>query len=274
MVAEQQMNCGFESVELADALQAPQQVRQMAAVDAAIVVQLVDHDVAQVLEIACAHLVWCGRMPACSMSGLVSTTLARWRMALARILRRVAVVGEGADLAAHLLHRALKLVELILGQRLGGEQVHGARAGVAHQQIQHRQVVAERLAAGGRRDDDDVLAGLNLVEGLGLVRVEPRDPAFSRAARKSRVDQRRNIGEHSFGGRLMVDRADRRIRLQVLGAEVGHHRFERLLGGDGQLLGEIGESKGVVHCALSPFLCYLTTKAVVKQAAAKSEAQD
>ena len=39
-------------VELADALQAAQQVRQVAAVDAAIVVQLVDHDVAQVLEIA------------------------------------------------------------------------------------------------------------------------------------------------------------------------------------------------------------------------------
>ncbi len=89
----------------------------------------------------------------------------------ARIPGRVAIIGEGADLAAHFLHRALKLVELIFRQRLGGKQVHGARAVVAHQQIEHRQVVAQRLAAGGRRDDDHVLAGLNLVEGVGLVRV-------------------------------------------------------------------------------------------------------
>ena len=49
----------------------------------------------------------------------------------ARILRGIAIVGEGADLAAHFLHRALKFVELIFGQRLGGEEVHGARARVA-----------------------------------------------------------------------------------------------------------------------------------------------
>ena len=40
------------AVELADAPQAAQQVGQVAAVDAAVVVQLVDHDVAQVLEVA------------------------------------------------------------------------------------------------------------------------------------------------------------------------------------------------------------------------------
>ena len=39
-------------VELADAPQAAQQVGEVAAVDAAVVMQLVDHDVAQVLEIA------------------------------------------------------------------------------------------------------------------------------------------------------------------------------------------------------------------------------
>ena len=93
------------------------------------------------------------------------------------------------------------------------------------QQIEHRQVVAERLAAGGRSDDDDVLARLNLVEGVGLMRVQARDAALLQGGAQSCVHQRRDIGERSFGGRLMMDRADRRIRLQVLGAEIGHHRL-------------------------------------------------
>jgi hypothetical protein len=87
----------------------------------------------------------------------------------ASILRGVAVVSEGADVTAHFFDGGVKLVELILGQGLGGEEVHGPRAGVVEQQIEDRQVVAECLAAGGRRDDDDVAAGLNAVECLGLV---------------------------------------------------------------------------------------------------------
>ena len=155
-------------VELADALQAAQQVRQVAAVDAAIVVQLVDHDVAQVLEVARPFGV-VRQDAGVQHVGIGEHHVGALADGAARVLGGVAIVGEGADLAAHFLHSQLKLVELILGQRLGGEQVHGARALVAHQQIEHRQVVAERLAAGGRGDDDHVLAVLNLVEGVGLV---------------------------------------------------------------------------------------------------------
>ncbi len=119
---------------------------------------------------------------------------------------------------AHLVHGALEFVQLIFGQRLGGEQVHGARAGIAHQQIEHRQVVAQRLAAGGGRDDDDVLAGLNLVEGVGLVGVEARDAALLQRRAQLGIHQRRDIGVDSLGGRLMVDGADGGIRLAMLGA--------------------------------------------------------
>ena len=62
-------------------LQPPQHVGQMAAVNAAVVVQLVDHDVAQIFK----QLRPPGVMrqdAVCSMSGLVNTTLARARMAL------------------------------------------------------------------------------------------------------------------------------------------------------------------------------------------------
>jgi hypothetical protein len=44
---------------------------------------------------------------------------------------------------------------------------------VLQQRLQHGQVVAEGLAAGGRGDDDGVLAGADALDGLRLVGVEP-----------------------------------------------------------------------------------------------------
>ena len=46
--------------------------------------------------------------------------------------------------------------ELVGGQRLGGEEVERPRRLVLGDRVEDREVVAERLARGGRRDDDDV----------------------------------------------------------------------------------------------------------------------
>src|ERR1019366_726506 len=100
-------------------------------------------------------------------------------------------------------------------QRLGGEQVHGARALVAHEQVEHGEVVAQRLAAGSRGDDDYVLAGYNPIEGVGLVGIQARNPAFGEGGAQLRVDERRNIGERSLRGWLMMDGPNGRIRLQM-----------------------------------------------------------
>ena len=80
---------------------------------------------------------------------------------LARVLRRVAVVGEGADRVGADRRRGGERVELgswswasaLVGKR------YSARAVGSRRTVQDRQVVTERLAAGGRRDDDDVAAG-------------------------------------------------------------------------------------------------------------------
>ena len=119
-------------VELADAPQAAQQVGEVAAVDAAVVVQLVDHDVAQVLEIA-RPLGVVRQDSGVQHVGIGEHHVGALADGLAGVLRGIAVVGEGADLGAHLLHGGLEFVKLVFGQRLGGEQVHGARAGVAQQ---------------------------------------------------------------------------------------------------------------------------------------------
>ena len=41
--------------------------------------------------------------------------------------------------------------------------------------MEYRQVVAESFARGGRRDDDDILSGMNGFRSGGLVRVKLAD---------------------------------------------------------------------------------------------------
>ncbi len=69
----------------------------------------------------------------------------------------------------------VKLGELILRERLGGEEVEGARVGVFKDRVEDREVVAERLAGGGRRDHDEVFSGAGKFGGGGLMRIEAVD---------------------------------------------------------------------------------------------------
>jgi hypothetical protein len=106
------------------------------------------------------------------MSGLLRTRCAR-----DRIVRRVAVVGEDADVARQRLAHRLQLGELILRQRLGREQVQRAARRVLQNRVEDRGVVAEGLARRGRRDDDRMAAGERVLDRLRLMRVELLDAA-------------------------------------------------------------------------------------------------
>ena len=105
------------------------------------------------------------------MSGLLSTRCARDADRPPRVLRRVAVVGEHADLRHRelpvdgLAHR-LQLGELILRERLGRKQIQRAARRVLQDRVQDRRVVAERLARRRRRDHDDVAAGERVLDRL------------------------------------------------------------------------------------------------------------
>jgi hypothetical protein len=111
------------------------------------------------------------------MSGIGEHDVGALADGLAGVLGRIAIVGECADLGAHLVDGGLQFVELIFGQGFGGEKIHGAGAGIGEQQVQDGQVVAQRLAAGGGRDDHHVLALFDRLEGLGLVGIELLDAA-------------------------------------------------------------------------------------------------
>ncbi len=90
----------------------------------------------------------------------------------ARVLRRIAVVGEGADFVAEFFRPAVEFGELVLRKRLGGEQIQRARFRILDQRGEDGQVVAERFAGRRRRHDDDVAALGGEPHRLGLMRVE------------------------------------------------------------------------------------------------------
>ncbi|MCH8155662.1 MAG: pyruvate carboxylase, partial [Proteobacteria bacterium] len=99
----------------------------------------------------------------------------------ARILRRVAVVGEHADrlrrVRLDLLGQLVQLGELILRERLRREQIQRAARRIFEDAADDRHVVAQRLARRRRRHDDDVSSFPHVGEGLRLVGVKLLDAA-------------------------------------------------------------------------------------------------
>jgi hypothetical protein len=96
------------------------------------------------------------------------------------LLRRcVAVVGGGADAGER---EGADRAELIVGERLGGGQVQRGAVALAEQGLEHGELVAEALAAGGPRGDHHVGAGARQGDRLGLVAPQLLDPSCPQSA--------------------------------------------------------------------------------------------
>ena len=85
---------------------------------------------------------------------------------------------------AHSLAPRVQLRQLILRQRLRRVEIERACGRIGQQAVEDRQVVAERLAAGRRGDDRDMLAAQARGDRLGLMRIELAD-----ASRRHRLDE-------------------------------------------------------------------------------------
>jgi hypothetical protein len=85
-------------------------------------------------------------------------------------------------------------------------------------------------------------AGLDLIEGLGLVGIEAGDAALLQSGTELGIYECGDLGIHSVGGWLMMNGADGGIGVAMLGLEVRHHRFQRFLVSDGQFPGGIGKT--------------------------------
>ena len=147
----------------------------MAAKDSAIGVQLIDDDVAQVLEQA--HPFGVVRQNASVQHVRIGQddvpTLAD---RLARIARGVAIIGEHTEAVIEPGAQIVQLRQLVLGEGFRRKQIQRAGVGILQHLIQHRQVVAESLSRSRRRDHDDVLAVMHKFGCGGLVRIQLLDP--------------------------------------------------------------------------------------------------
>ena len=139
----------------------------------------------------------------CSISGLVSSTLACARIHVRSSIGRVAVVGGGD----HVGHQPLaERAQLVLREGLGREHEQRGVARAVGDAFDDRDLVAERLARRGAGRDRDVPAGAQGVDRLGLVRPQPVDPATAQA----RVDQGRQ--RRGVGRRARDARREHRVR--------------------------------------------------------------
>ncbi len=182
-------------VVAADAAQPPQHVREVAAEDPAVGVQLVDDDEAEVLEQA-GPLGVMRQDPRVQHVGIRQHHLRPRADGAPGVLRRVAIVGEDTEVEAGRLvedlRQPVELGQLVLRQRLGRKQIQRPRGRIAQDGVQDGDVVAERLAGRRRRGDDHALPRQGVRNSGRLVRVEPGD-----AAARERLDQARvDAGRH------------------------------------------------------------------------------
>ena len=131
-------------VKFRDAPKPAQHIRQVAPENSAVRVQLIQHDVFQVLEYARPlRVVWQdSRVQHVRVGQNYVPALADRP---ARVRRRVAVIGKHAKAVVQPHCQVVQFGQLVLCQRLGGEEVERARVRVLEDCVQHRQVVAQRL---------------------------------------------------------------------------------------------------------------------------------
>ena len=147
----------------------------MRAEHAAVGVHLVDHHVLEVLEeLRPLGVVRQDRLV--QHVGVADDDVAVQADRLPRIAGRVAVEGEGTQAELARVVELEQFGDLVLGQRLGREQVE--RLGLPrHRRGDHGEGVAQALAGSGRRDHHHVLALAHGGPGLGLMAVELVDAA-------------------------------------------------------------------------------------------------
>ena len=181
----------LRAVEMGDALQAAQHVGDVRAEHTPVDVRLVDDHKTQVVEeFDPAGVVR-------QQTDVQHIRVAEQQAGLAAHRRagvggRIAVVdaqrrsGKPRFGRAERMQQAAQSSCLVLRQRFGRKKVERPGLGVAQQAVEHRQVVAQRLTAGGAGDDHDILPGLSFFQAVGLVGVQAVD-----TLRAQRLDQRR-----------------------------------------------------------------------------------
>ena len=146
------------------------------------------------------HLVWCGRIAEWSMSGFVTTTWPAVRTADRMGAGVSPSYVEALTVRPGGARQLTELCDLVLAERLGGEQEQGPRRRILSDRLQDGQRVAERLARRRGRDDNDVPAIPDKLDRLRLVRVQLVHAARGEAVADPRIQPRRQGRERAARG--------------------------------------------------------------------------
>ena len=163
----------------------------MAAEHAAIGVQFVQHHVTQVFEQPLPARV-VRQDSGVQHVGIRQHNVSALANRLARVGRRIAVVRKYAEAVIESRGQVVQLGELILRERLGGEEVQRARVRIFQHRVQDRQVVAQRFSGRRRRDDHHVASLPDACRSHGLVRIQLRDTFFRVGVSKLRAHPSRH----------------------------------------------------------------------------------
>ena len=212
----------------ADPEQPPQHVGDVPAEHAPIGVELVDDDVAELLEEQ-EPLGVMGQDRGIEHVRVGRDDLPRAPDRRPDRCRRVAVVGRRRDLQPGGARKLRELRDLVLAERLRREEEQGARRRVLRDGLQDRQRVAQRLARCRRRDDDHVPAGRGSPRSpppggctVARSRASPARPrSAGPASRGSRQRQRRVAAARRGGPRRAPSTARQGVPSRTAVVSVG-----------------------------------------------------
>ena len=124
------------------------------------------------------------------------------------VSRGVPVVDIGADVLPEQILQVEDLLLLVLGERLGGEEVERAGVGLPEDPVEDRRVVAKRLAGSGRSDRGDILPPFDAVEHLPLVGIERFHAPAAIGVAQAGVDVLRKVPVVAGFRREVAERGD------------------------------------------------------------------
>jgi len=174
------------AVEIAQAQQPPQHVRQIRPKHAAIGMNFINHDIPQVFK-QLDPLRVVRQNPAVQHIRVRHDDMPRLPNRLSRRAGRIAVIGIRLDINAHRLNQLIQFADLISRQRFRRKEVQCPCIIVLQNGRQHRQVIAHRFAGGRRRDNHNIPPCQHLSDCVRLMAIQLMHPAFFQHRKQPRI---------------------------------------------------------------------------------------
>jgi len=194
----------ISAVETGDAAEAAEDIAEMAAENAAVGVEFIEDDVAEIFEEARpARMV--REDAGVKHVGIGENDVTLFADGFAGVARSVAVVSENTEAIIEALIKVVEFGELVLREGFGGEEVKRAAIGIFEDSVQDGQVVAKSFSGSCGRDNDDVFSGVDRFGGGGLMGVEAANALCGVGGGEIRVNPGGEVSPLGIAGGEVAD---------------------------------------------------------------------